>query len=343
MKSTRDHGTHLRHLRTVAWAITGVSLTAGFIVTSCRPKESPGESSERPTSSSGEVMGTGEPLPPDLSGCTRIDLRFVPPVTSWLGLNDDNRHLLSVTELKYLEAAKVVTLEDRDRIEALAFDVSQGKYDERTHGIPHPADTVEVTGYRDGKPLPPFLARYNDYIQTQLQRGDVFRYPHGLPSIFARPLPGVGPLKMRMDCSENLLLLYDVISLYVQKEKVYPPATEWCDAITSIRPWAGATEQDIRTRFICPDAGKGICHYGMNPDCTPDSAPETVLLFETRAGWNQHGGSESFVLNNHEPIGGCVLLNDGGLGIREEPAVLPKKPTVLFIRTPEEAKGLRWK
>jgi hypothetical protein len=53
-----------------------------------------------------------------------------------------------------------------------------------------------------------------------------------------------------------------------------------------------------------------------------------VLLFETKTGWNQHGGPELFTFDNHDPKGGCVLLNNG---------------TVKFIRTEEELKQLRWK
>jgi len=53
-----------------------------------------------------------------------------------------------------------------------------------------------------------------------------------------------------------------------------------------------------------------------------------VLLFETKDGWNQHGGPELFTFDNHDPRGGLVLLNDG---------------TTRFIRTKEELKRLRWK
>ena len=65
----------------------------------------------------------------------------------------------------------------------------------------------------------------------------------------------------------------------------------------------------------------------MNPNCRPDSSGDAVLLFETKAGWNQHGGAELFAFDNHDPKGGCVLLNDG---------------TVKFIRTEEELGALRW-
>jgi hypothetical protein len=59
-----------------------------------------------------------------------------------------------------------------------------------------------------------------------------------------------------------------------------------------------------------------------------NSPADVVLLFETKAGWNQHGGPELFTFDNHDPKGGLVLLNDG---------------TVKFVRTEEELKQLRWK
>jgi hypothetical protein len=81
----------------------------------------------------------------------------------------------------------------------------------------------------------------------------------------------------------------------------------------------------------------------MNPNCKPNSPPDMVLLFETKAGttlrssdasslrstsWNQHGCPELFTFDNHNPRGGCVLLNDG---------------TVKFIRTEKELNQLCWK
>ena len=48
-----------------------------------------------------------------------------------------------------------------------------------------------------------------------------------------------------------------------------------------------------------------------------------VLLW---ASWRK--GRELFAFDNHDPRGGCVLLNDG---------------TVKFIRTEEELHALRWR
>jgi len=93
------------------------------------------------------------------------------------------------------------------------------------------------------------------------------------------------------------------------------------------------SSDDIIAPCICPsvkEAKKHLanCYYAMNPNCKFDSAPDMVLLFETRAGWNQHSGPELFTFDNHNPKGGCVLLNDGA---------------VKFIRTKEELRQLRWK
>ncbi len=68
--------------------------------------------------------------------------------------------------------------------------------------------------------------------------------------------------------------------------------------------------------------------YAMNSNCREGSPDDMVFLFESKPGWNQHGGPELFTFENHEPKGGCVLLNDG---------------TVKFIRTEEELHALRWK
>ena len=85
----------------------------------------------------------------------------------------------------------------------------------------------------------------------------------------------------------------------------------------------------IRKPLICPAMSKDSkYYYAMNPSCNPDSPPEMVLLFETKAGWNQHGGPELFTFDNHDPKGGCVLLNNH---------------KVKFIRTKEELHQLRWK
>jgi hypothetical protein len=81
-------------------------------------------------------------------------------------------------------------------------------------------------------------------------------------------------------------------------------------------------------KHVDEPAREWVSDYAMNPNCEPNSPKDTVLLFEAKPGWNQHGGPELFTFDNHDPKGGCVLLNDG---------------TVKFVRTKEELAQLRWK
>ena len=146
------------------------------------------------------------------------------------------------------------------------------------------------------------------------------------------------PFKLRCRCALSLVGLNLLFKQSSRAKGVYPSPSEWCDAnVRSLRSCYSIdkgikvrlhSEKEISEEFICPAAPLGRCHYAMNPHCEPNSPPEMVLLFETKAGWNQHSGLELFTFDNHDPKGGCVLLNDR---------------TVKFIRTEEELHQLRWK
>jgi hypothetical protein len=146
--------------------------------------------------------------------------------------------------------------------------------------------------------------------------------------------------------------------------RFYPDPNHWCDIVAARfhERYPDQHKSDDKTDhisddgsiarlFICPSAqaslkpedahseaqqtdpstqtsGTWISTYAMNPNCRKDSPPDTVFLFESKPGWDQHGGPELFTFDNHDPKGGLVLLNDG---------------TVRFIRTEEELKQLRWK
>jgi hypothetical protein len=121
--------------------------------------------------------------------------------------------------------------------------------------------------------------------------------------------------------------------LYSHVKLVYPAPRTWCDSMewAFVGPTIRSRRHEVESKMkvhVCPSAGEGWNHYAMNPNCKADSPPDMVLLFETKAGWNQHGGLELFTFDNHDPKGGCVLLNDG---------------TVKFIRTTEDLQQLRWK
>jgi hypothetical protein len=196
---------------------------------------------------------------------------------------------------------------------------------------------ANVTCYRAGEYLSSFTIYDNRSIETE--ENQWLWYRSGLQSLKTLT-PQIYPFEMRVRCAANLKDLWHRLRLYHLAEKsrlqdisnknetIYPTFTEWCNVMERAYASFGVADENFIRPHQCPSAGTGKNHYAMNPNCKPDSPPEMVLLFETKAGWNQHGGPELFTFDNHDPKGGCVLLNDG---------------TVKFIRTKEELQQLRWK
>ncbi len=306
--------------------------------------------------------------PPDLSSCTTIEIQYDPSTLDYFLPGTDAQNVLSPAEKKYLQSLKTFVVNDPERIKAFSHDVSLGSYNGRLEGSLAAARCAYVDCYRSSKRRLVSFTVFGDLIVTDdgvlgpLFGSPMFKYPTGLPNLDIIEPPEVRPFKLRGHCAWNLQGLYTAGPLNPDDVSAYPEPDEWCDAI--VRVWRSKysvdekgtrrrrySEEEISKTFMCPSVRERVyaehshgeptepnsaeqqapllqSHYAMNPSCKPNSPPDTVLFFETKAGWNQHGGPELFTFDNHEPHGGCVLLNDG---------------TVKFIRTEEELAQLRWK
>ncbi|MHC4807509.1 MAG: hypothetical protein ACYTBX_14800 [Planctomycetota bacterium] len=163
--------------------------------------------------------------------------------------------------------------------------------------------------------------------------------PNKLDDPNKRDAPNMADMDRIMDELDNQAKLFfeaekkRLADLLPKIKLIYPLPRRWCDALEWSFVGPATRSRRHRVDFemklhVCPSVGEGLSTYAMNRNCKFDSPPDMVLLFETKAGWNQHGGPELFTFDNHDPKGGCVLLNDG---------------TVKFIRTTEEIQQLRWK
>lgn len=106
-------------------------------------------------------------------------------------------------------------------------------------------------------------------------------------------------------CRLNLLLLHAAMQRYTNDYVQYPTPNKWCDLLLEY------TDVDEK-RFKCPELKKGRSHYAMNPNCSPNSPPDIVLLFETEDGWNQFGGPELLTTKHHKGKGCNMLFNGDG-------------------------------
>lgn len=132
------------------------------------------------------------------------------------------------------------------------------------------------------------------------------------------PAMSTGRVSTRIPvCRHNLKTLSIAFENYgYDYQGRYPTANKWCDLLK---------DYHVEKYLVCPaQRGTGErCSYAINPYCEPNSPPNTVLLFETKGGWNQFGGIEIASTYNHHHErdrfwgykipGYNILFNDGSV------------------------------
>jgi prepilin-type processing-associated H-X9-DG protein len=128
--------------------------------------------------------------------------------------------------------------------------------------------------------------------------------------------------RQRLTCGGNLSSFAKAMNIYINDHGGrYPRTDKWCDLLVE-------GDYAVANQFICPKlilywplaggemlvrprARKGLSYFAMNPDCEVNSPGDVVLLFESKAGWNQYGGPELLAPENHGDKGCNILFNDG--------------------------------
>lgn len=114
---------------------------------------------------------------------------------------------------------------------------------------------------------------------------------------------GRGP-HLRVICGTNIAGLAKVLTVYAgENDGNFPTAEKWCDLLIEL-------DYTTKKQFVCPEVGKGRCHYATNPNADANSPGDMVLVFETKDGWNQFGGPEILTTDNHEGEGCNVAFVD---------------------------------
>jgi prepilin-type processing-associated H-X9-DG protein len=134
-----------------------------------------------------------------------------------------------------------------------------------------------------------------------------------IPVMAALTLPALARAKQKaqaINCVNNLKQLGLGVKLYALNNKdQFPPAATWCDAIQG-----GVGSPKV---FQCP-ADPGLrCAYAFNAKLDGKKEneidPQTVLLFESDAGWNGSGGPGALKPHQHSSRSVNVALADGSV------------------------------
>ena len=279
------------------------------------------------------------PSPPDLSCCTRLDVSCAQPILKHLHpLDDLGPDFFNDDQMEYLQSTKNFVIEDKDSIKQIAQAVSLGKYkrggSEEINAM-MVAFKISVAGYRNDEHITTINMYQPSFILDE--KNQRFDYDNSLPDLLLFVPENIKPAILRVFCARNLWFYWEDYKSMVTMQKIYPIPSKWCDMFVERKArYREIDEKRLEEYFKCPSASGGKCNYAMNMNDKPNSPGDMVLLFETKDGWNRQGGPELFSFDNHEPKGGCVLLNDGNLDSLAH-------PTTRFIRTKEELNKLRWK
>jgi hypothetical protein len=268
--------------------------------------------------------------PPSLAGCTRLEIQCRPSVRQYLYLLDDVWSIFDANELAYLDSLKTISVDDPESVKVLRDEVASAKFMGRNESKDDALGRAYalITCFAPSGWLTTVLLRSSYPTALHTEGGLDFTLPSGFLDLF-EIAPQVRPFEYRGYCALRLRLVGKGLKELGEEEGRYHSPNQWCDAVArdvrkGVLPWRETLRDDMR----CVAVSEDLCTYAMNPDCDPNSPPDTVLLFETKPGWNQHGGPELFTFDHHDPKGGCVVLNDG---------------TVKFVRTKEELAQLRWR
>lgn len=283
-----------------------------------------------------EFLSVGQE-PPNLTSCTKVVIQYEPSMLQYFFPYNNQQILLSPQEMNYLKTTRKIIIENKKDIDVIISDIKN--LIPMTNFVIRKRTAANVICYDGSEPLVSFSI-YNN-VHCLIGRDEhIFESSEGFQSLKA-VTPLINKIQLRVDCAANLKSLWHRFRLYNEAEKnrtktsydndeiIYPSPAKWCSAMLPAYKSIGMLDYWIRKPLICPSTSEdNKCNYAMNPNCKPNSPLDMVLLFETKAGWNLHGGPELFTFDNHNPKGGCVLLNDG---------------TAKFIRTKEELRQLRWK
>ncbi len=125
---------------------------------------------------------------------------------------------------------------------------------------------------------------------------------HYIASVIALVAYGPG-LYSQMACGTCIKGIGNGIAVYQEEFGRFPDPNIWCDLLIE--------HADISPKtFSLDEYREGISYVALNPAVAPDSPPDTVLAFECKPGWNQHGGPELLDPNRHKGIGCIILFKD---------------------------------
>jgi len=234
-----------------------------FVLLSCQKQ--PSGTNQSSDTNQPSVTKQPDPKPPDISDCTRIELRYSHPILGrFFGIKPQN--FLNEEEIEYVQSLDKIVFDDQKFIKALAHDISMGTYGrpvEEGLGIPT-TNIMYLVCYRNDERITSFIW-YPDRLETEDKYW--FYDVKGWMRLKNPTIPKISHLRLRVGCAGKLRSLYQAFWFHFQKKKSYPLPDKWCDAVVQHNQDEIYGKNGYMEFFKCPSVDEGKCHYAMNPNC----------------------------------------------------------------------------
>jgi prepilin-type processing-associated H-X9-DG protein len=119
------------------------------------------------------------------------------------------------------------------------------------------------------------------------------------------PILAARAMAEQINCVNNMKEIALVIKVYMGDNDDRFPTAQWSDIVLTNKMELGGSLIDFSKALHCPAAPRNQrCSYAMNRQLigikeTAQIADDTVMLFESDAGWNAVGGSEMMAVHRH--------------------------------------------
>jgi hypothetical protein len=314
---------------------------------------------------------TCRPKPPDLTSCTRIDVRYANGALNYFFPDSSiQKGVFNEEEREQIRSYDRWTVTDHAQIEAFAQQASQGTYRGwRWSLLALIAETIpptRIVGYRpwDGRVS---FSVYSIHGSSTIRAGGrLFGYdsPHSL-SLASLDPPALERLRARCDCGRRLYhLRFWGLDPGMGRPRPNVDPNHWCDTIVeNYRKYFTNAERNsdkqvrmfpdtfIAKVFTCPRTHASSALFGCSSRMHEARAPSPpvdtwISDYAMNPNCREDSPKDMVLLFESKPgwnqPGGPELFTfdnhdpKGGL-------VLLNDDTVKFIRTEEELKQFRWK
>jgi hypothetical protein len=204
--------------------------------------------------------GLPGPSPPDLSHCTRIEVRQFPITMGYpIWKTEAEKSLLTAEEVENIEGLLECVVDNPESVRTFAQLIASGSYEGQQRGTYGTTIVHTLLCHFDGR-APLCLVVYSDRtLVTEDKQVFTYRTPLGLLQMIGSQVRSselLPQIRIRLECARNLRYLYPAVRGF-GGGVAYPPASTWRSDVVRRCVSRGDPEKTALKSLACPSVPTG--------------------------------------------------------------------------------------